>query len=168
MVKEGLACPVVGCDFVAKGKAGLAAHLAKSTKHGGSGFMPGSGKPLHQDPPAAALQPDLFAGGEALLQEKDGRIAELEAELESRGIAEYPGEVQAAYLLESLTRLEPETVAVLVGKAGKASMLREATAAEVAEAEQEPSEQEDPAVVKGPTDRPGYKFLAELGVSIKR
>jgi len=118
---------------------------------------------ISKDTPPATLQQDLFAGGEALLQEKDGRIAELEAELESRGIADYPGEVQAAYLLESLTRLGPETVAVLVGKAGKASMLREATAAEVAEAEVE----EHPAVVKGPTDRPGYKFLTELGVSIK-
>lgn len=154
MVKEGLSCPQPGCSFIAKGKGGLGLHLRM--KHG-----------ITKDTPPSPLQPDLFAGGEALLKEKQDRIAELETELESRGIADYPGEVQAAYLLESLTRLEPETVAVLVSKAGKASMLSEATAAEVAEADQDDSGEEDPAVVKGPTDRPGYKFLTELGMSIK-
>ena len=111
----------------------------------------------------------------------EAQLKERITSLESRKIRDYPAAEQGAYLMETLNEMGPETVAVLLVKSGKASMLREATEAEVAEAEvaeaekheegstgdEEAQVNEDPEVIEGQTDKPGYRYLQMLNVSIK-
>ncbi len=161
---ERLSCP--DCDFTAKNASGLVAHRRRTTKHGAA--------PQERPPEVAAEQT-------AELQERDDRIAVLE----SRQIRDYPAADQGAYLLQALSRLGTETVAVLVSKAGKDSILSEAAVAEVAQAEQpeqtlveqpetadtaeEPVSAETPlpAYIQGRTEREGYKYLGALGMSVR-
>ncbi len=112
----------------------------------------------------------------AELQERDDRIAVLE----SRQMHDYPPADQGAYLLHALSRLGAGTVAVLVAKAGKDSILSEAAAADITRVEEpdiaevlpddvdgSPTEAPLPAFVHGRAEAPGYKYLGTLGISVR-
>jgi len=101
-------------------------------------------------------------GDAALLQEKDDKIAQLEG----RKISDFPGREQGAFLLETLSRMPAETVAVILATAGKAELLNEG-AAQLAQVKTGASELVDDSVLEGKTDKPGYEYLEMLNISIK-
>ena len=155
-----LACP--DCTFTGKNPRGLSIH--RRAKHG-------TPSPTRAEEHEEQL-PGTPTAAAAELQERDERIAALEG----RRIADYLPAEQGAHMLQTLSRLGSETVAVLVAKAGKESILSEAAAAEVAWAEQaETADSADTAdtaetpapVVQGRTDAAGYRYLEGLGMSIK-
>ena len=125
---------------------------------------------LEENSPQPSSDSLLSEDAEAQLKEKDDRITKLEG----RGIGDYPAEDRATFLQETLTRFDEETVAIILAKVGKAGMLKEATVAEVEEAEKpegedaEVAEAEEAGVIMGKTDKPGYKYLAALDISIKQ
>jgi len=92
---------------------------------------------------------------EAQLKEKAAEIAKLEG----RTMDDFSPTEKANFVLNWAKGLSPEDKAIFAGAVE--IPIAQATVAEVAEAEGEPK------IIQGKTDRPGYRFLEHLGLSIK-
>ena len=101
-------------------------------------------------------------GNVALLQESQRKVAELEEKLaraEAKTMDEFTPIEKANFVIGWAKELSPEDKAIFAGAVE--IPIAQATVAEVAEAEGEPK------IIQGKTDRPGYRFLEHLGLSIK-
>ena len=101
-------------------------------------------------------------GNVALLKESQGKVAELEeklARVRGRTMDDFTPIEKADFVLNWAKGLSVEDKAIFAGAVG--IPIARATDAEVAEAEGEP------ATIQGKTDKPGYKFLEHLNLSVK-
>jgi len=95
-------------------------------------------------------------------QESQATVAELEEKLakaEGRTMNDFTPVEKANFVIAWGKELSPEDKAVFASAVGIS--IATAPAAEVAEVEGEPS------IIKGKTDKPGYRFLEMLGLSVK-
>lgn len=119
---------------------------------------------------SAAADPD--AG--AQLKETQDKVAELEEKLataESRTMDDYGRLEKANFVIAFATALSPEDKAIFAQGTG-ISQVREPES-EKKEAGDEPDAEtaevaeEEPGTIVGKTDKPGYKYLERLGLSVK-
>ena len=112
---------------------------------------------LSEEAKAALASPES-SDDAAQLKESQGKVAELQEKLaraESRTMDDFPRVEKATFVLTWAKDLSPVNKAVFA----KAVGISIAPAAEVAEA--------DPAIIEGKTDKPGYKYLDHINLSVK-
>lgn len=109
---------------------------------------------------------------DAQLKESQGKVAELEGKLakaEGKTLNDYSPEDKANFVITWAKGLSVEDKAIFAEAVG--IPITKATDAEVAEAEQkakaEAEEAEAPKTIQGRTDKPGYKFLENLNLSVR-
>ncbi len=107
---------------------------------------------------------------DAKLKESQDKVGELEEKLataEGRTMHDYAPRDKATFVIAWAKGLSPEEKATFAEAVG--IPLAEAPAAEAVEAEQEAKaeESQEPKIIQGKTDRPGYRFLEYLDLSVK-
>jgi len=111
---------------------------------------------------------------EAHLKESQGKVAELGEKLakaESRTMANFTPTEKAQFIIPWMRELSSEDFVRLATETGHDAQLVPATDAEVAEAEAkqkaEAEVEEAPKTIPGKTDKPGYRYLEHLDLSVK-
>ena len=117
------------------------------------------------------------AESEAQLKESQGKVEELGGQVaelgeklataEARTMGDFTPIEKANFVIDWAKELTMEDKAIFCEGVG--IPLAKVTEAEVAEAAKQAAGEavEDPAVIQGKTDRPGYKFLEYLNMSVK-
>ena len=171
------------CGKVLKNTQGLNGHrrFVHGSQH--SGALASAGPVLDEHSPVLNERSAALDGRSAALDEQpavldeysvelDHRSAALDeqsAVLEQRTIADFPYLEQAAFLRDAVRTLDDEAAAILFEQAGKGKLLNPypmdaETQAKLAETVDNLKAEE---VLVGRIDKPGYKFLDCLGVSIR-
>lgn len=104
----------------------------------------------------------LSSQAEAQLKESQDKVGELEgklAEAEGKTLGDFTPQEKADFVITWAKGLSPEDKAIFATAVG--IPIVGAAAAKVAEVEGEPN------IIEGKTDRPGYRFLEHLNLSIK-
>ena len=109
------------------------------------------------------------SGAEAPLKESQVKVVELEEKLanaESRTMDDFTPTEKANFVIQWAKELSLEDKAIFCETVG--IPMAKATEAEVAEVEaKQKAEDEEPKTIQGKTDRPGYRFLEYLDLSVK-
>ncbi len=109
----------------------------------------------------------------ALLKESQDKVAELEEKLamaEGRTMDDFTSIEKAEFVIPWMRDRSAEEFVKLALHTGHEAQLAPATAAEVAEAEQKAKTEvaeEEPKTIQGKTDRPGYKYLEHINMSVR-
>ncbi len=104
----------------------------------------------------------------AQLKESKEKVAELEEKLstaEARAMGDFTPIEKANFVIAWAKELSMEDKAIFCEGVG--IPIAAATEAEVAEAAAKKAVEEEPSVIEGKTNRPGYKFLEYLNMSVK-
>lgn len=108
------------------------------------------------EPETTVKEPDET---QAQLKESQGKVAELEEKLataEGRTMGDFTPTEKADFVINWAKGLSPEDKAIFCGAVG----LPIAKASDAEEAQ-------EPKTIQGKTDRPGYKFLEYLNLSVR-
>lgn len=108
-------------------------------------------------------------GNVALLKESQKKVAELEEKLATGGrtMGDFTPTEKADFVIAWAKGLSLEDKAIFAEAVG--IPIAKATEAEVAEAEQKAKAEAEgePLTIPGKTDRPGYKYLEHLNISVR-
>jgi len=119
---------------------------------------------------SAQLSSDSSKTTDAQLKESQGKVAELEEKLttaEGRTLGDFTPAEKANFVVTWAKGLSLEDKAIFAEAVG--IPIAKATDAEVAEAEQraKAEAEEEPKTIQGKTDKPGYKYLEHLNLSVR-